>query len=363
MNTRGNILVVDDTKANLRLLTEMLTEEGFTVRPAPSGAIALKAVSTYLPELILLDINMPGMNGFEVCEKLKADEQSKDIPVIFISALNETLDKVRAFSVGGVDYITKPFQFEEVLARVKTHLSLHRLQQELQQNNEALITSNKELEAFSHTVAHDLKNPVSSIIGFAQLLNIAYSELNEDDIKSILVSVETSANKANRIIEELLLLSSTRSQTVEATPVNMADILIEVEQSLSSMIEEYQAEIILPDEWPIVEGYAPWIEEIWMNYVTNAMKYGGRPPRVELGATIQDDGWIRFWVRDNGRGLSPENQAKLFNEFTRLGEVEVEGTGLGLSIVRRIAKKLGGTAGVESEIGQGSLFFFTLPST
>jgi two-component system sensor histidine kinase ChiS len=129
----ANILIVDDTPANLRLLAGMLTEHNHKVRPVPNGMLALRAVQAAPPDLILLDINMPGMDGYEVCTKLKADDRTKDIPVIFISALNETLDKVKAFQVGGVDYVTKPFQFEEVLARVKTHIALYRLQQDLEQ--------------------------------------------------------------------------------------------------------------------------------------------------------------------------------------------------------------------------------------
>lgn len=130
-----SILIVDDTSANLRLLTGLLEEHGFHARPVPNGPLALKAVETDPPDLILLDINMPGMSGYEVCETLKANRPTRAIPIIFISALSETLDKVKAFGLGGVDYVTKPFQFEEVLARVRTHLELRRLQAELEEHN------------------------------------------------------------------------------------------------------------------------------------------------------------------------------------------------------------------------------------
>jgi PleD family two-component response regulator len=135
-NSTGNILVVDDTPANLRLLSEILTRQGYKVRPVPNGKLALSAAQRLPPDVILLDIMMPEMNGFEVCEQLKADERTRDIPVIFISALNDVLDKVKAFSIGGVDYISKPFQVEEVLARIKTHLEMGFLQKSLQDKNE-----------------------------------------------------------------------------------------------------------------------------------------------------------------------------------------------------------------------------------
>ena len=141
----------------------------------------------------------------------------------------------------------------------------------------------------------------------------------------------------------------------------MPKVVEQAQQRLLPMIEEYQGKIILPDHtWPGVKGYAPWIEEVWTNYLSNGLKYGGQPPHLELGATPQPDDTIRFWVRDNGAGLTPEAQATLFTEFTRLDEVRSEGHGLGLSIVRRIMEKLGGQVGVESEVGQGSEFYFTL---
>src|ERR671933_235222 len=144
-NYQANILVVDDAPANLRLLVGILQERGYEVRPVPNGKLALFAAQGRLPDLILLDIMMPEMDGYEVCSKLKADERTKDIPVIFISALSELVDKVKAFGVGGVDYITKPFQMEEVVARVETHLALQRLQKSLQDKNEELAKTNEEL--------------------------------------------------------------------------------------------------------------------------------------------------------------------------------------------------------------------------
>jgi signal transduction histidine kinase len=141
----------------------------------------------------------------------------------------------------------------------------------------------------------------------------------------------------------------------------MACIVAEVQSRLAALIAEAQAEIVTPEQWPTAVGYAPWVEEIWVNYVSNAIKYGGQPPHIEVGADPQTDGAIRFWVRDNGPGLAPEQATQLFTPFTRLHQVTATGYGLGLSIVQRIAEKSGGRVGVESQPGQGSLFFFTLP--
>ncbi len=354
--SRETILIVDDTPANLRVLSRMLIKRGYKVCAAINGARALEAVQANLPNLILLDIMMPNMDGYEVCRRLKAGEQSRDIPVIFISALNETKNKLEAFTAGGVDYVTKPFQAKEVLARVETHLALRRLQKSLQQEI-------AELDSFAHTVAHDLKNPLCNIIGYADLLSESIKAGDKMPEKNLLfvMQIVKGAQKMDSIIKSLLLLAGVRKQKVEFKSLDMANIILEIQHRLAAMIQKYQAEIILPDSWPTVRGYGPWVEEIWANYISNAIKYGGRPPRLEVGATAQDDGAVRCWVRDNGSGLSPEEQVRLFTPFERLGQVQLEGHGLGLSIAIRIAEKLGGRVGVESELGQGSVFWFILP--
>jgi len=164
------------------------------------------------------------------------------------------------------------------------------------------------------------------------------------------------------IINALLLLASARSQEVQMKAFDMTEVVTGVQQRLAHMIEEYQGEIITPTTWPTAQGYAPWIEEVWTNYITNGLKYGGKPPRLELGATAnEENGYIRFWVRDNGPGLTEEEQSHLFVPFTRISQVRIEGHGLGLSIVQRIVEKCRGQVGVESQEGYGSTFYFTLP--
>jgi two-component system sensor histidine kinase/response regulator len=357
---KANILVVDYTPENLRVLGRLLQEQGYRVWPVPNGAHALISAQKAPPDLILLDIMMPDMDGFEVCRRLKAEERTADIPVIFISALDEGLDKATAFSVGGVDYITKPFQAEELLARVHTHLTLHQMRQTLQQQNEMLQEQNAELDAFAHTVAHDLQNPLSVIIGYAEILYKNATNQRPDDLALIGESTYRSAQNATNIVQNLLLLATVRKEDVALEPLNMADIIEQVIQREQVMIAESQAELIVPTSWPAAWGYGPWVEEVWVNYVSNGLKYGGQPPRLEFGATPQADGMIRFWLQDNGPGLTAAEQAVLFTEFSRLGKAQIEGFGLGLSIVRRIMNKLGGQAGAESEPGRGSRFFFTL---
>jgi signal transduction histidine kinase len=225
-----------------------------------------------------------------------------------------------------------------------------------------LEARNEDLDAFAHTVAHDLNNPLTRIIGFAEVMNADFAELSEADLRRYLGSIARAARKMNSITEELLLLSSVRAmEEVQVGPLEMERVVSEALIRVAYLIESHQAELMLPDSWPTAVGYGPWVEEVWANYISNAVKYGGQPPRVELGATDGSDGTICFWVRDNGPGLSEEEQARLFTPFTRLSKATVQGYGLGLSIVRRIMEKLGGTVGVESSVGGGSRFTFTLP--
>lgn len=355
ISDNSTILIVDDTPENLRLLAEILGKRGYKVRPARSGPTALASVKAAHPDLILLDILMPEMDGYEVCRRLKANPATQDIPVIFVTALSETENILHAFAVGGVDYITKPFQVEEVMARVKTHLAL-------QQTRKELEVQIAELDAFAHTVAHDLKSPLSVISGFADTLVELSNALSPAELADYLSAVQRTSHKAINIIDELLLLASVRREQVTVQPLDMADIVAASQRRLESVLAHHQAQISLPGCWPSAIGYAPWVEEVWTNYLSNGIKYGGQPPHLSLGAENQSNGVVRFWVSDNGPGLNPTEQSRLFTEFTRLNQIRAEGHGLGLSIVRRIVHKLNGQAGVESQPGQGSTFYFTLPA-
>ncbi|MBN1873681.1 MAG: response regulator [Anaerolineae bacterium] len=391
--SKGNVLIVDDNPANLRLLSQILSERGYKVRAVLSGTRALAAVQSTPPDLILLDVMMPEMTGYEVCEKLKANLNTQGIPIIFISALGETEEKVKAFTMGGVDYITKPFKVPEVLARVATHLSLRearrRLEEEIIQRDKLIA----ELDAYAETVTHDLKNPLGLLKGYADLLLLDYETISESELKQCALGISHGVNKMSKIIDALLLLADTRKK-VEFTALDMAPITAEALQRFAKEIETSHVAIIVPERWPMAIGYAPWVEEVWVNYIGNALKYGRRPDkntllRVELGydefesipisteeslASVDDmlanadvlphtpeNLYLRFWVRDNGEGLMPVEQSRLFTPFERLHKIDVTGQGLGLSIVKRIVERLGGWVGVESVVGQGSTFFFALP--
>jgi signal transduction histidine kinase len=237
-----------------------------------------------------------------------------------------------------------------------------RLVEALRQYGMELEARNQELDAFAHSVAHDLKNPLGHVVGYAELLGQKHSMLTRAERQRSLITIAQTGRKMSNIIDELLLLAGVRKiKKVEMAPLDTASIIAEAQGRLADLVADHQAVIRVPDSWPIALGYDPWVEEVWVNYISNAILYGGRPPRIELGATALEDGWVRFWVRDNGNGLTPEEQSRLFTSFERLDRVRAKGHGLGLSIVRRIVEKLGGRVSVESQVGLGSIFGFTLP--
>lgn len=219
-----------------------------------------------------------------------------------------------------------------------------------------------ELNAYAQTVAHDLKTPLAQTIGYGEMLaEIMPPAVGENRQAFFLARIQAGSHQMLRIVDELLMLATIRGQEhIPFEPLSMSVWVQSALDRLEMAIQESQAVISLPEQWPLAMGYGPWIEEVWANYISNALKYGGKPPRVTLGCDLLPTGMVRFWVKDNGPGLNLAAQQRLFQEFERLDRQQTEGHGLGLSVARRILERLGGAVGVESEVGVGSLFFFTL---
>ncbi|MEK7991590.1 MAG: response regulator, partial [Thiotrichaceae bacterium] len=391
-NDETTLLLIDDTPDNIKILMRFLNNKGFRVLATKDGKSGLQKARQAQPDLILLDIMMPEMDGFEVCQRLKADAETQHIPIIFITALESSSEKVKGLSLGAVDYITKPLNQQEVLARINTHLKIDRLNkalkieiqqrkqaqtalcdlndcllqrsEELHLRSEELQKRNMELDAFAHTVAHDLKNPLTGIIGLSEMLCLNAKQGNEitEKMYNRFKMIHQSGENLANIIQGLLLLAGvSRQQEMQFETVDMQKLVSQViHNRLSYIIEQSQTQIEIQTELPAIWGFGTWIEEIWLNYISNAIKYGGQPPQLKIGADILPDAQVRFWVKDNGSGMTEEEQARLFTPFTRLHQKRVEGHGLGLSIVKQIVEKLDGQAGVESQQGEGSLFYFVL---
>lgn len=402
-----DILIVDDMPDNLRLLSTMLTEQGYKVRTAINGVRALQAAEVRLPDLVLLDINMPEMNGYEVCQRLKTSQHTQDIPVIFISALDDVFDKVMAFDVGGVDYITKPFQMQEVLARVNNHLQIRALQQQLQAQNlqlqqevgdriaaqHELETLNQELESrvqartaelqtaneqlrtleaqlrqqlnvFLHAVSHDLRNPV---IGTSMVLkNLAQHP--EEPIQISRQIVERMVESNARQLELINSLIDTHSAevwgiTLHRQPLRLSTLVTSAIADLQPMLERDRVTVhneIDPD-LPVIQADPLQLARVYQNLVANAIKHN--PPGLNLTFTAHVEGdMLRCTVADDGIGISPEEQEKLFDlYFQGKQKRRSVGLGLGLYLCQQVIESHKGQIGVTSAPGQGSTFWFTLP--
>jgi signal transduction histidine kinase len=274
-----------------------------------------------------------------------------------IGTLNLGADEPDAYSQEQIEIVR---EVANSLAIAIHHAHLH---EQVRQHAAELEVRNAELDAFAHTVAHDLQDPLGLVIGFADTINQDWPKIPSDEVRNYLQIISRTGRKMNNIVHELLLLAEVRKHEVEAEPLEMGSIVAEAQLRLMHLIEEHGAEINLPDAWPLALGYGPWVEEVWVNYLSNAIKYGGQPPHVDLGASLEADNTVRFWVRDYGHGVPPEAQPRLFVPFTRLAQAQAQGHGLGLSIVRHIMDKLGGQVSVESEgvPGRGCVFSFTLP--
>ena len=251
-------------------------------------------------------------------------------------------------------------EVERVLILAREVTDQVQAQNTLQQQNEDLKALSHELDAYAHTVAHDLKQPLTAIVGLTELLQEALAGQADERAGRIVDMLGETACKMSEIIQGLLLLASARQHEVELQPLDMDSVVEAAQMRVQRDLEALGCEPIVPDDWPTALGYAPWVESVWANYMSNALKYGGQPPRVELGAREEQDHMVRFWVRDNGAGLTQEEQHQLFSPFRQLERSKKTGHGLGLAIVHRIVGKLGGEVGVDSQPGEGCTFWFTL---
>ncbi len=248
--------------------------------------------------------------------------------------------------------------YQASLRDITTH---QRAKTAMREKAAELEVRNIALDEFAHTMAHQVQGLLSQMMGYASYIEMQYSGELDEQFGTAVRRIVQSGHKMNNVISELLLLASMRGGDVAVGPLNMQRVVAESLKRLRYQIEQSKVDIKLPESWPVALGYGSWIEEAWMNYISNGIKYGGTPPRLELGSTPLSNGMVRFWVKDNGAGIPEVDQKLLFKPHTRLGPKQVRGEGLGLSIVRRIVAKCGGQVGVESHEGIGSLFWFSLP--
>jgi len=361
--TSSSILVVDDTPANLQMLADMLKRRGYRARPVPSGRLALQAAKVDPPDLILLDVNMPEMDGYEVCAELKKDPALAAIPVIFISAYGETADKMRAFTAGGLDYITKPFHVEEVEARVAVHLQLRRQQREL----ETMLAQQRELEnmrdSMVHMIVHDLRAPLTAVFNYLDLVREQEAGFIAPESMQNLDFAMKASRWMVQMVNVLLDASKIESgqMTLRRVECDVGDVVSDAIDAIRSLADEKNVLYQSSHVRAAVDRDA--IARVVQNLVTNAVKL--TPPGGDVRISLQTkDESLRVEVSDHGPGIAAEHHPKIFEKFGQLDtnvRQSIPSSGLGLYFCKLAVEAHGGSIGVNSEVGQGSTFWFELP--
>ena len=364
--TKGTVLVVDDNLANLRLLLTILETEEYSVIGASNGQTALMICANKLPELILLDIQMPGMDGYEVCRQLKHDEKTKGIPVIFLSALNDTDNKIKGFEARAVDYITKPFQKNEVLARVSSHTSLFRVRQELEQANIKLRELDKLKSMFISSVSHELRTPLNSIIGFSAILLKGISGELKSQQREDIERIHGSGKLLLKLISEIIDISKIEAGKVDVYPelVSLEELIREAKDNIQIMAKEKGIAITIhADSFPEITTDHKRLLQCLLNILSNAVKYSEQGD-IQV-YVYSSNNHIEIAVEDKGIGIPEKDMAKLFNAFERLeNRLKVGGTGLGLYLTKKIATELlQGDISAKSQENIGSTFTLRIPRT
>jgi two-component system sensor histidine kinase/response regulator len=364
LTPRPSVLIVDDLPNNVRLLSIMLTEKGYQVRKAINGQMALNTVRSLIPDLILLDINMPDLNGYQVCEQLKADEKTREIPVIFISALDDVFDKVKAFQVGGVDYISKPFQGEEVMARIENQLTICRQKKQLQNEIKERQKTEETLEIYLHAVSHDLRNPV---IGMLMILNNLIKNSQGETKEVSLKILEQMANSCDRQLTLIDSLVETRQNdlwgvSLELKPLSLYEIGQQIGQEWELRLKENQATLInnFSPDLPLVNADAHHLWRVFENLLANALKHNPQGIIITFSARLEGN-YLRCSIADNGVGISETQRKQLFDRYQRGNNNNQISLGLGLYLCRQIIHAHGGEIGIMNNDEKGSQFWFTLP--
>jgi CheY-like chemotaxis protein len=362
---KATILVVDDTPDNLALMSNLLKND-YKVKVANSGEKALKvAASDSPPDLILLDIMMPGMDGYEVCQRLKRDPMTMNIPVIFLTAKSEMEDEKKGLELGAVDYITKPISPPIVMARVKNQLALQQKNIELELAKHVAEKANLAKSDFLSSMSHELRSPLNAILGFAQLMD-SDSESVSPSQKESIAQILKAGWHLLKLINEILDLAKVESGQVPMSrePVSLTEVMRECQTMIEPQAQQHGIKLIFaPMGKPcFVQADRTRVKQVLINLLSNAIKYNIKQGTVEVDCNLSIPGRIRVSIRDTGMGLNAEQLAQLFQPFNRIGREagNEEGTGIGLVVAKRLVELMGGIIGVESTVGLGSVFWFEL---
>lgn len=362
------VLIVDDVVDNIRVIGRLLKHKGIQVAPATSGEQALGLAVAKMPDLILLDVQMPEMDGFEVCRRLKSDPITRDIPVIFLTARSESEDIMKGFMLGAIDYITKPFNSDEVIIRIKNHLELKKSRDIIKEQNLILNQLNATKDKFFSIIAHDLKNPISNFRDMTKVLVENYSALSEEDIQEYLSMLNKSSDTLFSLLENLLEWSRSQRGIISFDPVkldlsylvkNVVSLITPLANSKNIRISNEVADGI------VFDADVNMINTVLRNIISNAIKFTPELGTITINAIVTEH-HTEINIIDTGIGISAENIKRLFNiaeNYSTLGTSNEKGTGIGLILCKEFIEKHNGRIWVESELGKGTKFSFVIPNS
>jgi len=376
----GRILVVDDQEMNRDLLQRRLIRKGYDVESVADGEWALQRIAAEAFDLVLLDVMMPGLSGWDVLEAIRQNHSLTELPVVMVTAKTDSEDITKAFAIGANDYVTKPLDMKVALARVRTQVGLKKTsralhgeierheaaQRELDKRATALEASNRELqwrnqslEELAHMASHDLQEPVRKLVSFAELLKVDLGDGISKDVERDLGFITAAARRMNALNKNLLTLTNIELATADRA-IALDECLDRALLAIRSQMDASGAEV-QRHPLPVVTGNANLLTDLFQHLIDNAIKFAGdQPPQVQISAEETTEGWI-IGVRDNGIGLEERFADRIFKPFQRLhARDQYDGTGIGLAICKRTVQRHGGRIWVESSLGQGAHFQFTL---
>jgi signal transduction histidine kinase len=360
--TPGHVLVVEDQLYDRELLVRVLRSDGHQVTTAMSGIEGLEAMDRVNPDVVLCDVIMPGMSGLDFCRAVKSRQSATFVAVLLVTGKTDREDLLAGFEAGADDYIVKPIEARELKARVRTMVRIHQLQTELIEKSRKLADANRDMEEFLHAISHDLRAPMISLTGLASMLAREHSmDLGSEGI-AILDQLRASIGSMSALVNHLVEFARMGSAPHRPRPINLRLLIDQACTNLTSEFEKSRVRIDIQSDWPTLSVDPVSICQVFQNLVGNAIKFMGSraEPRIELRCQRKGGNW-EICVRDNGVGIPPEKHQEIFRLFARLGQIEADGLGVGLSTTEKVIKRHGGRIWVESELGHGSAFRFTLP--
>jgi len=358
-NTSKSILIIDDNQMNLMLASHLLEGQGYSTRIAEDGKSGIDEIKKEIPSLILLDVMMPEMDGFEVCRLITKNEKWKEIPIIFLTANTQTEDLVEGFLAGGVDYITKPFKSEELIVRVENHL-------ELAESKRTIIEMNKSRDKLYSIIAHDIRSPLSGILQTIDAIDQGYFDPSSDDFKEIIHHLKIRTKDTSTLLSSLLQWTRLQDENInlQFKETNISLII----NSCIQLLEANATEKDIKISNYIHEDLEAWCDEvsihtIFRNIISNSIKFTPNGGLINITAS-KTDSEVRICINDNGVGMSPETIQLIFEEnqhYSSSGTANEQGTGLGLMLVKDFIKKNNGKIDIVSKIGEGTYFSVILP--